>query len=307
MRPLPPSAAALVLLLGGCSAAEGGRPAVPTSQAPDGFWEHWGDGRAELVGYALQMPRYGEMRTGEAVLITVTESFSATEAVKSDRGGPGTHPVLKLNQIADFQTGVYDYNTMTSAFMRLDGGLPRGVPARLGFSMQEWCGQTSTRVVADEGALVHSVDSYFEGESSGPTRVSIPTGAIAEDTLAGLLRGLTGPPPEGEVSLLPRLMDNQLHHRELAWRDATLERGAAQQLDTPAGSMDVTPWTLRGGAQGTRTWYIGVAPPHLLVGWDGEDGERARMSGQLRTAYWQQAGEGQEALRAELGLATRAR
>jgi hypothetical protein len=247
------------------------------------------------------------MRTGEAVLITVTESFSATEAVKSDRGGPGTHPVLKLNQIADFQTGVYDYNTMTSAFMRLDGGLPRGVPARLGFSMQEWCGQTSTRVVADEGALVHSVDSYFEGESSGPTRVSIPTGALAEDTLAGLLRGLTGPPPEGEVSLLPRLMDNQLHHRELAWRDATLERGAAQQLDTPAGSMDVTPWTLRGGAQGTRTWYIGVAPPHLLVGWDGEDGERARMSGQLRTAYWQQAGEGQEALRAELGLATRAR
>lgn len=307
MRTLVSSALAgsLGVALAGCTAAA--RTDAPRSEAPDGFWDHWGDGQAELVGYTLRFPRYGELRRGEAVLVTVTESFSATEAVKSDRGGAGTRPVLKLNQISDFQTGVYDYNTMTSAFLRLDGGLPRGVPARVSFSMQEWCGLTSARLVADGDALVHTLDSYFEGESTGPERLPLPRAALVEDTLPGVLRGLTGPPPEGEVALLPRVMDGRLHHRPAAWRDAELRRGPEQALDTPAGSVAVIPWTLSGGAQGARTWYVGVAPPHLLVGWDGEDGEQARMSGHLRTRYWQEAGEGREALRADLGLPLRSR
>lgn len=305
MRPTLPTLFALASV--GCTAAARPGPEGPASLAPDGFWSHWGDGRGELVGYTLTFPRYGELRTGEAVLVTVTESFSPREPVKSDRGGAGTLPVLKLNQIADFQTGIYDYNTMTSAFLRLDGGLPRGVPARVSFSMQEWCGQTSARVVADGGALVHTLDSYFEGESVGPERLPLPPGAIAEDSLPGLLRGLTGPPPQGDVRLLPRLMDARLHHRALAFSEATLTAGEPHSLETPAGPQEVVPWTLRGGPQGHRTWYIGTEEPHLLVGWDGEDGEQARMSGHLRTAYWRESGEGREALRAALGLASRAR
>src|SRR5438105_143676 len=75
--------------------------------------ETWSDGRAELDGYRLTQPRYGELRKGTAVLIFVKEDFSETARVKAD---PGRHPpedvfpVLKLNFVKDFQTGVYDYN-----------------------------------------------------------------------------------------------------------------------------------------------------------------------------------------------------
>lgn len=41
--------------------------------ASDIFWEHWSDGRAELSGYDLVQPRYGEKRHGRAVLVFVTE------------------------------------------------------------------------------------------------------------------------------------------------------------------------------------------------------------------------------------------
>jgi len=290
----------------GCSATAGPTRSGPTSLAPEGFWEHWGDGRAELAAYALSIPRYGELRTGEAVLVTVTEDFDTTAQVKSDRQGPGVVPVLKLNQVVDFQTGVYDYNTMTSTFLRLDGGLPRGVPTRISFSMQEWCGQTSARVVAHEESLVHTLDSYFAGESVEQQSLPLPTGAVAEDALPGLLRGLTGPAPEGRVELLPRLMDGRLHHTPLRWTEARIGSGPSTVLRTPSGDHTVTPWTVEVPG-GRRTWYVGVEAPHLIVGWDGEDGEEARLTGHMRTAYWREAAEGRESLRAELGLPLRAR
>ncbi|HEX8953647.1 MAG TPA: hypothetical protein VF945_17440, partial [Polyangia bacterium] len=39
----------------------------------DDFWKVWGDGKAELDGYALVEPRYGQPREGTAVAIFVTE------------------------------------------------------------------------------------------------------------------------------------------------------------------------------------------------------------------------------------------
>src|SRR5215471_360645 len=78
------------------------RPAAKVA-APvfeDAFWKHWGDGRAEMSGYDLVFPRYGQPRKGVAVAIFVTETFSNSLRVKSD---PGRHPkadeypVMKLN------------------------------------------------------------------------------------------------------------------------------------------------------------------------------------------------------------------
>src|SRR6185503_7282151 len=81
------------------------------------FWKRWGDGRGELAGYDLTFPRYGSLRKGVAITIFVTETFSHSLRVKSD---PGRHPasdeypVMKLNLVQDFGTGIYDYNLMTS-------------------------------------------------------------------------------------------------------------------------------------------------------------------------------------------------
>ncbi len=71
--------------------------AAPTSVAPhakapdfdDTFWKYWGDGQAEVAGYALQFSRYGAVRAGTAVTVFVTETFSNSLRVKAD---PGRHP-----------------------------------------------------------------------------------------------------------------------------------------------------------------------------------------------------------------------
>ncbi len=114
------------------------------------FWSTWGDGRAELAGYDLTIPRYNQPRRGVAVTIFVTETFSNSARVKAD---PGKHPqadeypVIKLNLVKDYQTGIYDYNEMTSSFVALQpvNGRAAGSPTRISFSRQEWCGQISAR------------------------------------------------------------------------------------------------------------------------------------------------------------------
>src|SRR2546423_13573645 len=91
----------------------------------DDFWSHWGDGKAELDGYALVEPRYGHPRDGTAVLIFVTEDFSDSLRVKADPGrhpASDVYPVMKLNFVRDFQTGIYDYNVLTSVFARVAAG-----------------------------------------------------------------------------------------------------------------------------------------------------------------------------------------
>src|SRR3954471_13041707 len=68
------------------------------------FQKQWYDGKAELAGYELTIPRYGETRHGTAVTIFVTEPLSNSVRVKAD---PGKHPsadevpVMKLNLVQD--------------------------------------------------------------------------------------------------------------------------------------------------------------------------------------------------------------
>ena len=92
------------------------------------FWAHWGDGKAELNGYRIVQPRYGEKRDGTGVLIFVTEEMSDSLRVKADAGKhppADVYPVLKLNDVLHFQTGIYDYSVMTSAFARVSPGCCR--------------------------------------------------------------------------------------------------------------------------------------------------------------------------------------
>ena len=118
----------------------------PTNLEPTpGFWKVWGDGQAEVAVYRLSTERYGERREGYAVSIIVTEPWNTAKSVKSDQHqGPDIVPAIKHNLIRHFQTGVYDYHTMTSVFSALMSH--KNVPAHGGlkvtFSAQEWCGQT---------------------------------------------------------------------------------------------------------------------------------------------------------------------
>ena len=240
--------------------------------APPDFWPHWSDGKAEMNGYRLVQPRYGAKRAGTAVLIYVTEDFSDSLRVKADPGkhpASDVYPVLKLNAVRDFQTGIYDYNVMTSTFARVAPGWPI---AKVSFSSQEWCGNIYHQLIPRAGRIDGILHSYFDGEADGRDDLPMPDGGVMEDAVPILIRGWMGEwLSRGEtrtVPFLPSLLRSRLQHRRLAWGQATVARAKApSRVTVPAGPTTVTDLlpsrTLDGRRRGGGIAF-GIGPPPLL-------------------------------------------
>jgi hypothetical protein len=308
LRCLLLAAAALVLFLtpaGGATA-----PAVP--RYGDSFWSHWGDGQAEIAAYDLVIPRYGELRQGTAVAIFVTEPFGEAARVKSDRPTGDDFQVLKLNLMRDFATGVYDYNLMTSVFLALEprNGRPAGVPTKISFSSQEWCGQVWEHALFDRGRLRVSQHSYFQGEGDAEPSLDLDAGGSAADALLLWARGLAYPLVDAgasaEVSLLSSLERSRLDHVPLSVPTARLARSAeSMEVKVPAGSFTVRVATATIPGAGETRFFVEEAAPHRVVRWESSTGERAELVGVDRLAYWKLNGpEGVAALE-RIGLRPR--
>ena len=294
-------------------------PPRPTLPAGD-FWASWGDGKAELSGYRLKMPRYGQLRDGSLVLIYVTEDLSDSLRVKADPGRhpPGdVYPVLKLNQIRKFQTGIYDYSVMTSVFSRVDfSAAERPLPLRkVSLSSQEWCGHVYHQIVAKDSppGWLSTSHSYFDGEADDQRVLPVPPGAavaVAEDELPLLLRTwaqrreFLAPGEHRTVAFLPSLVRTRLLHKPLVFTQAVISRLAAPlPIKTPAGEFTVTSYTVS-IAQGDRgTFHFAATPPYPLVHYRWDSGEEATLLGTTRLPYWQLHDNGHEALLKQLGLA----
>jgi hypothetical protein len=279
------------------------------------FWSVWGDGQAELSGYELTQPRYGKLRRGVAVAIFVTETFSNSARVKAD---PGKHPrsdefpVMKLNLIKDYQTGIYDYNDMLSAFIALAplNGRAAGSPTKIAFSSQEWCGQVYSQTLFDSVAARLTSHSYFDGEADQQRQLDYPPGGVSEDTLLLWARGMARPaiaPGESRtVPLLMSLVRSRQSHVPMAWASAALTRSAApSKVTVPAGSFEVE--TLSAEIAGGATLAISVekAAPRRIIAWQSSTGERAALLNSARLKYWQlNTPEGERELK-KLGLSPR--
>ena len=283
--------------------------------AGSAFWSHWGDGRAELDGYDLTFPRYGSKRSGVAVAIFVTETFSNSLRVKSD---PGKHPkadefpVMKLNLVQDFPTGIYDYNLMTSAFVALApvNGRPSGAPTKISFSSQEWCGNVYSQALFDARAVRVDLHSYFDGEADRHEQLAAPAAGGSEDALLLWARGFASPvlaPGESrEVQLLSSLKVARLLHRPLEWERATLARETKRRsITVPAGTFEVD--VLTAAIAGARTWtfYVERAEPRRVIQWESSDGEKAQLLASERLKYWEMHDEGMQSALAKLGLKPR--
>jgi hypothetical protein len=271
------------------------------------FWKHWGDGKAELNGYALKQPRYGVLRDGTAVLVFVTEDFSDSLRVKAD---PGRHPasdvfsVLKLNEVRDFQTGIYDYNVMTSTFLRVAPGWP---VAKVSFSSQEWCGHVWHQIAPRGGKLTGLFHSYFDGEADGADDLAFPKDGVLEDALPVLLRGWNGvylkPGESRAVPFLPSLLWARLNHRPLAWTTATVARAAAaRSASVPAGRFEVTAYTVETTDGRTLGFEVEASAPYRLIRQTGPEGEEVALKGSTRLPYWQLNAPGGEKHLKDLGL-----
>jgi len=286
-------------------------PASPVpSVAPEAvsrFWAHWGDGKAELGGYRLIQPRYGSKREGTAVLIFVTEDFSDRLRVKADPGkhpASDVYPVMKLNAVRDFQTGIYDYNVMTSVFARVTAGWPL---AKVSFSSQEWCGHVYRQLLPRNGRLAGVSHSYFDGEADKTDELEHPKDGVFEDVLPILLRGWglsdLRPGETRTVPYLPSLLHERLEHAPLAWGRATITRDAAvKRVSVPAGEFGVVAFSVNPEGGPALTYELEAEWPYRVVRWSSATGEEGTLLGSDRLAYWKLNAPGGEAYLAKLGL-----
>lgn len=278
------------------------------------FWKVWGDGQAEVAAYDLTEPHYKAPRRGSAVTIFVSETFSNSARVKAD---PGKHPpadefpVIKLNLVKDFQTGIYDYNDMTSVFVAAKAVNNRdaGSPTKISFSSQEWCGHVYHQLLFDAAVIRNTRHSYFDGEGDEQTQLPYPAKGLSADVLLHWARGMAGPqlkPGESrEVDLLDSLQTNRDKHVRIAWNKAKLTRSAAaQKITVPAGTFEVEAFEVSSAA-GKRTFYVEKASPRRIIRWEDSNGERAEMLRSARLKYWELNKPGGEAELKKLLLSPR--
>lgn len=281
-----------------------------------GFWKVWGDGQAEVASYDLTEPHYGKPRQGVAVAIWVSETFSNSARVKAD---PGKHPktdefgVMKLNLIKDFQTGVYDYNDMTSVFVATQSvnGRGAGYPAKISFSSQEWCGNVYHQLLFDPAQIRSARHSYFDGEGDANADLPYPSSGVAEDVLPFWARGMAEPvlaPGESRaVEVLTSLQFVRDKHVPATWAKGTLQRGSQRTtITTPAGSFQAETYTAT-LQHVKKTFYVEADGARRIVRWETSAGEKGELLASERMKYWHLNGPGGEAALQKLKLAARPR
>lgn len=292
--------------------------AASPSPSPE-FLRYWKSGLAELSSYAVTTARYGEPRTGEGVLVFVYEEIDDKTRIKVESDAVPAErrvPVLKLNNVLKFNTGVYDYSVMTSVFSGLAGpGVSRPFePRKISFSSQEWCGNVYHQVVPRPQGLVSTIHSYFESEGDAESVLPYPAaqgkpGAAGrlfyEDELPILVRELDGeflaPGASRTLHLLPSLWERRKRHAPLAVKEATLSKGKPESFRTRAGAKAAIRWTLAWGGHAMSFW-VEADPPRKLLAWEDGKGEKGELIASLRKTYWELNRNQDLPLRKELGL-----
>ena len=269
------------------------------------FDTHWYDGKAELDGYRLSVSRYGQKRVGRAVLVYVTEPFSKKKRVKVDdwkKNPDDTFNVLKLNLVRDFQTGIYDYNTMVSVFSRTSDL----TPVKVTFTSAEWCGNIYEQLIFRDNRISGHYYSYFEDES-GAIDITEPDGAIIEDNLFILLRGLREdylePGQHKTVQMLPGAYFTRLSHKKRQWVKTEIRRSKAlETIDVPAGTFETSLYEVETSDGRDGKFYIESAYPHRIIRWEMFPDLEAELAGSARLKYWTLNKNGDESYLKKLGF-----
>ncbi|MBK7409379.1 MAG: hypothetical protein IPL49_01295 [Saprospirales bacterium] len=286
---LPLILIAAIPFLSGC------QPKHPTSSfssftnytSPDEFASYWFQGKAELASYDLEIVQYGESRKGDAVMIFVTEDLSRSKQVKLDNieeVGDDRLPVLKLNKIWKFQTGIYDYSLMGSIFTPIDL-VQDPYSIKESVSLQDWCGMSFHQLSREKDSYLVRQFSYFESEGDQSFKVSPD---MLEDELFTRIRINPATVPTGEYDLIPGGFYLRLAHEPIKPKRARI-----QFLESEATIQCVVEYLHL-----DRTLRIHFEPdfPFRILSWTEEQGQQVVVEGKLRktiqNAYWtKNAGE----------------
>lgn len=186
------------------------------SYTADQFQTYWYHRGAEISRFTLAQARYGEIHSGDAVLVFVTEPMNPAKQVKADERRPDNVPILKLNATRKFFTGIYPYAVMTSVFTPVDNR-QHPLPLKISTSVQEWCGHVYTQMNLRDDAYRVRIHSYFETE--GDQEITLAR-VIPEDALWNLMRIAPQNLPRGRFTMIPGTVYARLRHRPLEPRRA---------------------------------------------------------------------------------------
>ncbi len=284
---------AVPLLLFSC------HPSVREGVDEKQFAGYWYQGKAEINVFDLQQSRYGEERSGQAVMIFVTEDFSKRRQVKVDqpqKAGKDAKKVLKLNMTREFVTGVYPYHTMLSVFTPVTESVNS---LKITSSVTEWCGQAFTQLNWKNNAYHGQLFSYFESEGDQQVKID----GKAEDELFNLIRLNPDLLPTGDVRLIPSLTFQRLSHIPLKAERAMV---SVKELGSSKSEVEVAYKEIG------RTLIIRYEKffPYEILFWQEvysrENGKveitTATRSSMQMMDYWNKNGKEFEPLRKELGL-----
>ncbi len=281
-------------------------PEQPQAGASSEFWDHWGDGKAELASYRGEINRYGELRDATSVLVYVTEPHDRRTWVKDDSvEGKNRVEVIKLNRVLKFQTGIYPYSVMTSIFSPVaDWGRRRFQPTKVTLTAQEWCGHVFHGMWPGNESFLYESRSYFPEQGDSRQTIETAENTLYQDALPIQLRELDGEFNDGETwsgTLVPSLWRGREGHTEPTPVEATIEREETTLDETP-----VTRFTLT--YDDVEVVYdIEREYPHRLVRWTHSDGSHLRLQESTRLPYWKLNEPGDESYREELGLEPKVR
>lgn len=245
------------------------------------FADYWYAGEAELNSYDMEQSRYGENRQGEAVMVFVTEDFSKSKQVKLDdpeEAGKDRVPILKLNSIRRFVTGIYDYSMMQSVFTPVDfKQFPHSLKTTT--TSQDWCGHTFTQFNLQGNDYKVEERSYFESEGDKDFQLNA---ALLEDEIWNKIRL----DPEGLVSentnVIPSTLYARLLHQPLKPKAARLQIKKQESM-----SFLVLEYLHM-----DRSLTIGFEPnfPHKILTWteqqDGQILSKGSLRKSIKSAYW---------------------
>lgn len=263
------------------------------------FKSYWYQGKAEITSYTLEQARYGEIHSGDAVLVFVTEDFSRAKQVKLDNpraAGDDAVSVLKLNLTKNFTTGVYPYSMMTSVFTPVNSDEAL-FPLKVTTTSQEWCGHTFTQLNRTDAGFRVREFSYFESEGDRDEQL---TGATTEDGLWTLLRIDPAALPTGELRLIPSSMYQRLRHQP--W----VARQAVARLAADPKNAEQMVYSLK-YPELDRELRISFqkAAPHEIEAWEETYGgltTRAVKKKRILLDYWSRNSVQDATFRKQLGL-----
>lgn len=262
------------------------------------FKNYWYAGKAEVNSYTLDQARYGENRSGKAMLIFVTEDFSKKKHVKLDepeKAGDDKISVLKMNFTKNFVTGIYPYSMMLSTFTPISRNqFPNSLKVTM--SSQEWCGHVFSQMNLVKEK--YDVESYSYFEQEGDLKFSLGK-TFLEDELWNLIRLDPENLPEGKFKLIPGLFYTRLKHTDLKVLEVT---GSISDEGNDMKYMITYP---------DRKLSILYQKkfPHQITGWEEEFEEwgnpahtKAKLDKTLYIDYWKRNKNENHSLRDSLGL-----